>query len=747
MLTGRFPHAIESLRPSEPYPSGTYDPEQCPFWPRVWRRRGYTTAQIGKWHTGVDAGTGRDWDWQIVWNRPKYPKNAGNYYTDQLLSFNGVEQTDPGYSTDNYSRWASEFIRGQHRDPRKPWYLWLCYGAIHGPTTPAKRHLGLHRSVPVREPADLLPPRPGKPGYLSATQAWRRDPDGKVYARSGGETFGDISRQGKPTYSDYIHQVQECTRALDEGVGTVMSALRESGHLDNTLVVFTADQGFAMGEHGLRRKQAPYDAAVRSPLIFSWPGKLPQGRVIKHCVSGPDLVATLHAQAGIRPEWEIQGRDLTPLLKRPTMDWKHPVFLELMGDRFGSDTTNIVTTAPSKAIHNEVPWYIALRTDEWKYVRYLTPGETEELYDLRTDPDELRNLADEPAQRDRLRTLRRQTIDHARRTGAGFADRLPLTRQLQQEERMTLQPRLREVRKIWDQAPHNAFTDLIRHKDRWVCVFREGSTHVSPDGALRVIGSEDGAAWTSLARLTMTGADLRDAKITHTPDGRLLLSGAAALHAPSPVRHQSYSWFSNDGRTWDEGHAIGDPDVWLWRSTWFQGACFSIGYSTAPEVKSRFARLYRSEDGKRFETLVPSLTPLEYPNEHALTFSEDGSALCLLRRDAGTNTAQLGRARPPYREWSWQDLGVRIGGPAVLRLADGRIVAGVRLYDGKPRTSLCWLNPGEGRLEEFLKLPSGGDTSYPGLVWHAGRLWVSYYSSHEPKTSIYLAQVEVPSRG
>ena len=87
MLTGRWPHGVESMRMAGTYPASAYDPQQCPFWPRVFREHGYTTAQIGKWHTGIDAGMGRDWDWQIVWNRPLHPENAGNYYDDQLLSF------------------------------------------------------------------------------------------------------------------------------------------------------------------------------------------------------------------------------------------------------------------------------------------------------------------------------------------------------------------------------------------------------------------------------------------------------------------------------------------------------------------------------------------------------------------------------------------------------------------------------------------------------------------------------------
>ena len=86
---------------------------------------------------------------------------------------------------------------------------------------------------------------------------------------------------------------------------------------------------------------------------------------------------------------------------------------------------------------------------------------------------------------------------------------------------------------------------------------------------------------------------------------------------------------------------------------------------------------------------------------------------------------------------------MRIGGPHMIRLPDGRFLAAVRLYDSPVRTSLCWLDAEQGTLTEALRLPSGGDTSYAGLVWHDDLLWVSYYASHEGKTSIYLAKVKV----
>lgn len=301
--------------------------------------------------------------------------------------------------------------------------------------------------------------------------------------------------------------------------------------------------------------------------------------------------------------------------------------------------------------------------------------------------------------------------------------------------------RLVEVRKIWDQAPHNAFTDLVRFQDRWFCVFREGAGHVSPDGALRVIESADGEKWESAALIKSPNSDLRDAKITVTPDGRLMLCGAEALHDKSRHTHQSLAWFSPDGRTWGQRHEIGDPDFWLWRVTWHQGKAYGIGYGCG---KDQSVRLYSSNDAKKFDTLVERLFDIGYPNETSLVFDGD-TAYCLLRRDVDPKTGLLGVSQPPYTKWEWKDLGVRIGGPHMIRLPDGRFVAAVRIHDGGARTSLARIDPQSGKFTEFLKLPSGGDTSYAGLVLHEGLLWVSYYSSHEGKTSIYLAKAQLPS--
>ena len=307
-------------------------------------------------------------------------------------------------------------------------------------------------------------------------------------------------------------------------------------------------------------------------------------------------------------------------------------------------------------------------------------------------------------------------------------------------------PRLLDVRKIADTAPHSAFTDLIRHKDRFICVFREGKAHVSPDGAIRILTSADGKTWETAARLTSDKADLRDPKISVMPDGKLLLLVGVALPVKpddkAAVTHRSWVYTSADGTKWDGPTPVADDNYWLWRLTWHKGTAYGVGYSTAKDVKG--TRLYSTTNGTMLKTIVPELFQQGYPNEHAMLFARTGTAWLLLRRDGPQPSAQLGIADPPYDDWKWHDLGVKIGGPAMLELPDGRIIVAARLYDQKVRTSLCWLDAISEKLVECLPLPSGGDSSYPGLVLHDGKLYVSYYSSHEGKTSIYFATVGLP---
>ena len=303
--------------------------------------------------------------------------------------------------------------------------------------------------------------------------------------------------------------------------------------------------------------------------------------------------------------------------------------------------------------------------------------------------------------------------------------------------------RLLDVQRIWDRASHNAFTGLVRHGDRWLCCFREATDHISPDGILRVITSDDGQSWESVAVLASSFGDCRDPKLCHAPDGRLMLN--CGVWNPPNDAMISLAWFSADGADWGEPVQIGEPDSWLWRIAWHRGRAYCMAVRCLEKGPNR---LYASDDGVRFTTLVDKPFPRDYPNENTIVFADDDTAVCLLRHHdaAGPADAQVGVARPPYTEWAWRSLGVPIGGPHMIRLPDGRLLAAVRLWHpggtwNDQHTALCLLDLERPRLEEVLALPSHGDSSYAGMVLHEGLLWVSYYSSHEGRTSIYLARV------
>ena len=313
------------------------------------------------------------------------------------------------------------------------------------------------------------------------------------------------------------------------------------------------------------------------------------------------------------------------------------------------------------------------------------------------------------------------------------------------------------VARIWSAAKHNAFTDLIRFRGTWYCSFRESSGHAVWDGHVRIIRSDNGEAWSAAAYIACPAPleDLRDPKLSITPDGRLMLTAAAY----QPVC-QTFTFFSDDGTTWSEGNAVGPRGVWLWRTVWHRGWAYNFGRSESEE--DRYLQLYRSSDGVGFLPLGPRQFAGVYANETAPIFLQDETCLTLLRRDSDPAMAQLGIARPPYESWTWRDLGIRIGGPAMIQLPDGRLLAVVRLYDEPRRTALCWLDAAAATLTESLTLPSRGDTSYAGLVWHEETLWISYYSSDEETsaveetssdvdgdnqsegTSIYLARLSAP---
>ncbi|WP_372870752.1 exo-alpha-sialidase [Shewanella sp.] len=305
--------------------------------------------------------------------------------------------------------------------------------------------------------------------------------------------------------------------------------------------------------------------------------------------------------------------------------------------------------------------------------------------------------------------------------------------------------KLLSVTKIWDKGEHNAFTDLIEFQGRLYCAFREGAAHVSPDGSLRVLMSKNqGADWQSVALIRVDVGDLRDARLLVWQQ-ELFLFGARAIEG-EPL--QSLMWRSQNGTDWLEAQPCADSGYWLWRVIAVADSLYGVAYRPGPDGDVRLYRATPEETlcGADFTSLVAPLNQLGYVNESGLEFSED-TLTCVLRRDPvwdERKLGMLGKAKAPFTQWHWLELDCRIGGPVAFRWR-GRLLAIVRLYDDKIRTSLVEICETTGHVAEHLALPSGGDTSYAGVVLRssakADELKVSYYSSHEGKTAIYFASL------
>ena len=313
--------------------------------------------------------------------------------------------------------------------------------------------------------------------------------------------------------------------------------------------------------------------------------------------------------------------------------------------------------------------------------------------------------------------------------------------------RVTAEPEVR-VSKIWDAAPHNAFTDLARFHDEWFCVFREADKHIGGDGKIRVLASRDGESWASVALIGEEGIDLRDPKICLAPNDRLMLTMGGSVYRGTTTLQgrQPRVAFSKDGRDWSAPQRVLGEGDWLWRVTWHAGEAFGVSYKTsAPEgtpadTGEWTLTLYRSKDGVAWEAVAPLAVP-DRPNETTLRFKPDGECIALVRRETADKQGWLGQSPPPYREWKWQPIGRAIGGPNILAPPSGILwIAGRDYREGGPKTAIGQFN--EGAWKPSLTLPSGGDNGYPGMWLLRGELWLTYYSSHEGKAAIYLARVK-----
>lgn len=310
------------------------------------------------------------------------------------------------------------------------------------------------------------------------------------------------------------------------------------------------------------------------------------------------------------------------------------------------------------------------------------------------------------------------------------------------------QAELVSVEKIWDKGKHNAFTDLIRFKNLFVCCFREADDALGSDGQVRVIISSSGKTWVEQALVSEKGVDLRDPKLaTAPPDVLMLNSGGSIYNGTKTLQgRQPRVATSTDIKYWTPNiKALASGD-WLWRASWNETdkKFYGVSYNQYPNTggpkpeKEWTVKLNSSLDGKVWQ-LVTALNVTGLPNEATVRFKADGTGVILIKRDGGDKHGMIGTAKAPYRDWTWTPMPYAVAGPNFIVLPDGSMVASAVVGS---RLGLFKMT--DIALEPLLPLQSGGDSGYPGLVWEDGALHVTYHSSHEGKTSIYYAKVKLP---
>lgn len=299
---------------------------------------------------------------------------------------------------------------------------------------------------------------------------------------------------------------------------------------------------------------------------------------------------------------------------------------------------------------------------------------------------------------------------------------------------------------IWDEG-YSAFPSIERFNGKYFISFREGESHVFDKngiaaGKVRILSSSDGKKWKPVALLSKEGFDLRDPKLSVTPDGRLMVIIGGSFYRNKVLEKRiPHVSFSSDGVHFsDPEPVIFSDDIpagmeWLWRVTWHEGTGYGVIYG------EKFS-LVKSKDGLHFET-VATFDIDGMPNETTVRFTRDGRMAMMIRREKEDKRGWWGISEAPYTDWKFVPMDLQLGGPEFLVRDDDSVIAGTRSYfiGKKPKTIL--IKGGlDGLFEEVCVLPSGGDCSYPGFLVVRDKLWVVYYSSHEKgKAAVYLAKL------
>jgi len=407
ILTGKHSHLNGFM-----HNGNRFDAGQQTF-PKILRKAGYQTAVVGKWHLKSNP-TGFDF-WRVL-------PGQGDYYNPMFITPEGRMRVE-GYCTDIVTDMALEWLESG-RDKKKPFVLMCQHKAPHRTWMPAPRHLTLYDDVEIPEPKTLFDRYEDNASparfqemeidrHMNLVYDLKLEPDenfdpkaGKAKDMSGfhnlkkmipeqrkawnvaygpkNRAFREKKLTGKELvrwkYQRYMKDYLRTIKGVDENLGRMMDYLEKSGLAKNTIVIYSSDQGFYLGDHGWYDKRWMYEESLAMPLIVKWPGVTKPGSSSSKMVQNLDYAETFLEIAGAKIPGDMQGRSLVPLLRgEEPKDWRRSIYYHYHG---------------FPAVHMVARHY-GIRTERYKLIRFYQFDEWE-LYDLEKDPDELVNAYGKP---------------------------------------------------------------------------------------------------------------------------------------------------------------------------------------------------------------------------------------------------------------------------------------------------------------------------------------------------------------
>lgn len=388
ILTGKYSHLNGFLKNGD-----RFDGSQQTY-PKLLQQAGYQTAVIGKWHL-VSEPTGFD-DWHVL-------NGQGPYYNPRMRTPEGQVDHE-GYTTEILTDLAIDWLDNK-RDKEKPFLLVYQHKAPHRNWQPGPKYLNMYDDVTIPEPDNLFDDYEGRgtaahtqemtvaehlnrsdlkltpPNNLTPEQlkAWNAAYEPKNAAFEAANLTGKDLVRWK--YQRYMKDYLRCVAAVDDNVGRVLDYLDQNGLTENTIVVYTSDQGFFLGDHGWFDKRFMYEESLRSPLMIRWPGHIKPGSVNSDIVLNLDFAETFLQAAGVEVPADMQGRSMVPVLEGNTpSDWRKSMYYHYY---------------EFPAVHS-VRRHYGVRTDRYKLIYFYNINEWE-LYDLEKDPREMHSVYDDPA--------------------------------------------------------------------------------------------------------------------------------------------------------------------------------------------------------------------------------------------------------------------------------------------------------------------------------------------------------------